>query len=353
VTLAALLRDRIAAEGPIGVADYMALCLGHPEHGYYMTRDPFGAAGDFTTAPEVSQMFGELVGLALALAWEEQGRPDPFVLAELGPGRGTLMMDALRATRRVPGFHAAARLWLVEMSPVLRAAQAARLAPHAPIRAERFADLPDAALFLVANEFFDALPVRQFLRTHRGWQERQVALAGDGRLRFAARAGAPPPRLGRDAPEGTVVELCPAGEALAGEIGTRLAARGGLALVIDYGAWQGSVDTLQAVSRHRHVDPLADPGGADLTAHVTFSALVAAATANLARAFPLVTLGEWLMRLGIGERAEALARAAPARREEIMGQLDRLTGHEAMGRLFKVLALTGPGAPVPPGFAAP
>ncbi|HEU0221071.1 MAG TPA: SAM-dependent methyltransferase [Paracoccaceae bacterium] len=349
MSLAGLIRRRIAAEGPMPLSDYMALCLGHPRHGYYMTRDPLGRAGDFTTAPEISQMFGELLGLALARAWIDQDRPDPFCLAELGPGRGTLMADALRATVRVPGFHAASRLALVETSPALRARQAETLVAHAPSWLASTADLPDLPLFLLANEFFDALPIRQFVRSGGGWCERMVGLK-DGRL----TPGLSPP-LPLDlppAPEGTVRELRPASEAIAAEIGGRLARRGGLALIVDYGEWEGEGDTFQAVSAHRYADPFAAPGEADLTAQVAFAPLARAAENAGARVAGYATQGDFLSRLGIEARAEALARARPDRAEDIALQLTRLTGADQMGRLFKVLALTAPGAPAPPGFEA-
>jgi SAM-dependent MidA family methyltransferase len=347
--LARLLAQRIRETGPITVADYMAECLLHPVHGYYTTRDPFGAAGDFTTAPEISQMFGELLGLALAQAWLDRGSPSPFTLAELGPGRGTLMADLLRATKAVPGFQAAARITLVEASPRLREVQAAALSAYAPRWLDRLEDLPEAPLFLVANEFLDALPIRQFQHGPQGWHERLIGLRDDS-LTFGLSAPLPQvpdtPAF-RDAPEGALVEdNLPARMAVA-EVSTRIARHGGVAYWIDYGGWRSQGDTLQALRQHRAADPLAHPGEADLTAHVDFEPLAA-----LAQGFAYDTQGAVLTRLGIEVRAERLARnlAGPALESHLAAHR-RLTHPEEMGSLFKVLAVTSAGAPQPPGFA--
>lgn len=347
--LARILIERIRETGPITVADYMTECLLHPVHGYYTTRDPFGTAGDFTTAPEISQMFGELLGLALAQAWLDRGSPAPFTLAEPGPGRGTLMADILRATRGVPGFHAAARVTLVEASPRLRAVQAATLSGNAPIWVDRIEDLPQAPLFLIANEFLDALPIRQFLQGPQGWQERLVGLR-DGALTFGLSAPLPQvpetPAF-RHAPDGALVEdNLPARLAVA-EVATRLARHGGVVYWIDYGGWRSQGDTLQALRQHRPDDPLAHPGKADLTAHVDFEPLAA-----LAPAFAYDTQGAVLTRLGIDARADRLAQGLTgARLESHRVAHRRLTDPSEMGSLFKVLAMTSAGAPPPPGFA--
>jgi len=345
--LARALVRRIAATGPITVADFMAEALGHPQHGYYITRDPLGAAGDFTTAPEISQMFGELVGLALAQGWLDQGAPGRIVLAELGPGRGTLMADALRATRGVPGFHDALTVHFVETSPALRAAQA-RAVPGAHWH-DSIAMLPEAPLYLVANEFLDALPVRQFFRSGALWRERMVTVQ-DGALAFAlGPAGAVPLLTGRDEPEGTTVEFCPALPAIVAEAGRRIAAHGGAALFIDYGDWAGSGDTLQALMGHAFADPLTAPGEADLTAHVDFAAVAAAAAP--ARASGMTTQGAFLERLGITARAQALARGLDgARLAAHVTAHRRLTHPDQMGHLFKVIGLTPPDAPPLPGL---
>jgi NADH dehydrogenase [ubiquinone] 1 alpha subcomplex assembly factor 7 len=349
-----LIRDRIAKAGPMPIADYMALCLGHPEQGYYVTRDPLGARGDFTTAPEVSQLFGEMIGGWLAQVWLDAGRP-AATLVELGPGRGTLMADALRVTARLPGFADSVALWLVETSPVLRATQADALGRHSPRWADRIDALPgDSTLFLVANEFFDALPVAQHLRLDQGWQERVVEIR-DGRLAFGFAPARPHPALDTRFPglsEGCLVETSPAGEAVAAEIGRRLVARGGAALVIDYGAWDGTGDTLQAVVRHGPADPLAAPGEADLTAHVRFRALAESASSAGARAHGPTGQGAFLERLGITARAHRLAAGLSGEPlDRLVAGHRRLTHPDEMGHLFQVMALTDPRAPPPPGFA--
>ncbi|MFC7333393.1 class I SAM-dependent methyltransferase [Rhodocista pekingensis] len=362
--LAAVIAQQIRLTGPLPVSAYMALCLGHPRHGYYITRDPLGAGGDFTTAPEISQMFGEMLGLWAAHCWLTMGSPAGVALVELGPGRGTLMADALRATARVPGFHAALRLHLVETSPALRQRQAATLAalpaPLAPVWHDRLETVPEGPLLLLANEFFDALPIRQFVRQeHRGrllWAERKVGLDADGGLAWvldpAAGDALVPPAL-RDAPPGSVVELSPASLAVAREIGGRLARAPGAALIVDYGHAGPAVgDTLQAVRRHRFADPLEAPGEADLTAHVDVAALAAELRAAGATAWGPVTQGALLSALGIGTRAATLkGLATPAQAADIDSALDRLLGEAGMGRLFKAVAATSPGLPTPAGFA--
>ncbi|HUF88036.1 MAG TPA: SAM-dependent methyltransferase [Thermohalobaculum sp.] len=339
-----IIRARIRAAGPMSVADYMALCLTHPEHGYYATRDPLGARGDFITAPEISQMFGELVGLWLAQAWIEAGTPAPFRLVELGPGRGTAMADALRASRAAPGFAEAADLWLVEVSGPLRAEQAKRL--PGPRWAARLEEVPEGPLLLFANEFLDALPVRQYLATPEGWREKRVGLEGD---RLAWGLTAPLPG-GCDAPAGAWREESPAAEAVLGETARRIAAHGGAALVVDYGhraAERPSGFTLQAVRGHARADPLEAPGEADLTWLIDFDRL-GGALAPLATA--ITSQGAFLARLGLGARAEQLARARPDQAGAIAGALERLTGTGEMGTLFKALAAWPAGQPAPPGF---
>ena len=347
--LAQLLAKRIREGGPITVADYMAECLLHPVYGYYTTRDPFGVRGDFTTAPEISQMFGEMVGLALAQSWLDQGAPAPFTLAELGPGRGTLMADILRATRGVPGFHAAARVVLVEASPHLRAVQARTLAPQSVDWLDRAEDLPDRPTFLIANEFLDALPIRQFILSPEGWRERLVGLEG-GALAFGLSAPLPQvpdtPAF-RTARPGDLVEHCAPAQAAVAAALRPILRHGGLALFIDYGDWRSRGDTLQALRAHAFDPPLAHPGQADLTAHVDFEPLAA-----LAPAHAYSTQGQFLLRLGIQARADRLARnLAGAALESHQAALARLTHPQEMGSLFKVLALTRASVPLPPGFA--
>jgi NADH dehydrogenase [ubiquinone] 1 alpha subcomplex assembly factor 7 len=350
--LLAHLARRIRDAGPMSVAAYMEDALFHPRWGYYATRDPLGARGDFVTAPEVSQVFGELIGLWCAELWQRLGAPDPVLLVELGPGRGTLMRDALRAARIVPDFARAARLHLVERSPVLRAAQARTLAEAAPLWHDALATAPPGPMLLVANEFLDALPIRQFVRAGAEWRERVVTMTGDA-LTFALD---PAPATGEnlpDAPPGAVCEIRPTSRTLAREIGERLAAAGGAALFVDYGYWPSACgDTLQAVRRHRAHEVLADPGEADLTAHVDFANFAQAAEASGARAWGPVPQGLFLERLGLGARAARLAANAEAdAAERIRSGCHRLAAPEAMGTLFKALALTSPDGPAPAGFA--
>ncbi|AMY68229.1 class I SAM-dependent methyltransferase [Frigidibacter mobilis] len=352
--LADLLAHRIEAGGPITLADYMAECLLHPEHGYYSTRDPFGRGGDFTTAPEISQMFGELLGLCLGQAWLDQGAPSPFVLAEIGPGRGTLMADVLRSLRAVPGMIAAAQVHLVEVSATLRARQRETLAGHQVTWHDSIDTLPEAPLLLLANEFFDALPIRQFVRAGDGWSERLVGLLPEGRLQAGLSAPAPMAALAHrlaDTATGDVVEICPAAPAIAATIAARIARHGGAALVVDYGGWHSLGDTFQAVQGHAIADPFATPGEADLTAHVDFEPLAAAARSAGAAASKLVPQGVLLERLGIGARTERLARGlSGAALESHLAAHRRLTHPGEMGRVFKALAIHPQHLLPPPGF---
>jgi NADH dehydrogenase [ubiquinone] 1 alpha subcomplex assembly factor 7 len=355
-TLTDHLRRRIEAQGPLSVADFMGDALGHPQFGYYMTRDPLGAAGDFITAPEISQMFGELIGLWCVVQWRSMGAPDPFRLVELGPGRGTLMADILRAAGGAsPEFTAALGVHLVETSPILRAAQAKALASIRPGPAwhERFDDVPGGPLIVIANEFFDALGVRQFERSSEDWRERLVDSDGDG---FCFILSPPlesppalPPGLG-SLRVGDVVEVSPAGLEIAAALGRRLAATGGAALIIDYGHSQSAAgDTLQAVKGHAYFGVLDTPGEADLTAHVDFAALGRAAAAPGAAVYGPMGQGAFLDSLGLGARAATLiAETSPGRAREITAARARLSG--SMGELFKVMVFTAPGLLPPPGF---
>jgi SAM-dependent MidA family methyltransferase len=311
---------------------------------YYATRDPFGARGDFTTAPEISQAFGECLGLWCAVVWEQMGRPDPVLLVELGPGRGTLMADALRAIRQVAApFAAALRVHLVEASPRLREAQ------HATIGDATWHDdigtLPPGPALILANEFLDALPIRQLIRRGDGWAERFVQ---DGA--FVELPADPHPPVA-DAPEGSVVEISEASRTLAATIGARLARQGGALLTLDYGPAESAPgESLQALKDHRPADPLADPGSADITAHVDFSALAAAARDAGAAAHGPLPQGIFLQRLGLATRAAMLARSAPRQAVMILSGAERLMAPEGMGRLFKALALCHPAQTPPPGF---
>lgn len=347
--LATDLVRQIQATGPITIAEYMALALTHPTHGYYATRDPLGS--DFTTAPEISQMFGELLGLSLAATWADTGAPRAFTLAEPGPGKGTLMGDVLRAARRVPGFTKAADIYLVEVSATLRGVQAKTLAGHAPVWIDTLDALPEAPLYLIANEFFDALPIRQFLRDAAGWRERVIGLE-DEHLAFGLTDPAPIAALDHrleDTDVGEIVTLCPAAQTAMTEIARRIATHGGTALIIDYGDWRVAGDTFQAIYKGVKADPLAHPGAADLSAHVEFEALVQIATRQGAAAHGPLPQGQVLRALGIDLRAEALARSAVSP-DSVRAAHHRLTDAGEMGDLFKAIAITPQDAPAPPGF---
>jgi NADH dehydrogenase [ubiquinone] 1 alpha subcomplex assembly factor 7 len=357
--LEAELRAIIAASGPIPISRYMALCLAHPEHGYYMNRDPLGRAGDFITAPEISQMFGELIGLWAAAVWQQMGSPRTIRLIELGPGRGTMMADALRAARALPAFQSALQVHLVETSPQLVRRQRATLGElDVPIHwHQNLAEVAEGVAIILANEFFDALPVHQAVKGVGGWHERLVGLDDGGRLAFAVAPTPSPPiaarmprRLDAEATPGAIFEWrCADGmHALAARV-----ANEGAALIIDYGQAESALgDTLQAVRGHRYAEVLAAPGEADLTAHVDFTALRAAAEHAGARVHGPVGQGVLLRRLGIETRAARLKAAAPTKAAAIDAALARLTapGPTGMGTLFKALALSAPQLGPLPGF---
>ncbi len=348
--------DLIGAAGPLSVADFMALCLSDPKHGYYMREaDPFGSRGDFTTAPEVSQMFGELIGAWLVAAWRASDRPAAAAVVEIGPGRGTLMKDLTRTLGQVePGLLAAADIVLVETSPARAATQRATLGTAAPrLRWATDLDaLPAAPLFLVANELFDALPVRQYVKVAGAWCERAVGLDEAGELAFVAAAGtvdhALLPADAATAPDGAVVELAPARSALMARIASRLAEHGGAALVVDYGYERPAVgDTLQALRRHAPEHPLANPGEADLTSHVDFDALAKVARQS-GLAAHIRPQGDFLLAMGLLERAGRLGAAAgPDARDALQAAVERLAGPDQMGKLFKVLAVAPAGVRLP------
>lgn len=357
-SLAKALHRRIAATGPLAVADYMDACLADPEHGYYRTRDPLGARGDFITAPEISQIFGELIGLWCAEVWRGMGSLAPCALIELGPGRGTLIADALRAVKIVPEFTAAAELHLVETSPVLRAAQAERLSAHAPHWHDTLASVPTGPAIVIANEFLDALPVRQFVRREGEWRDRRVTGAPDGGFQFcegeeAATDGALVPEdISNAASEGDIAEVRPAVPDLMSQLAARAAVAPLTALFIDYGhAASAPGDTFQAVAGHGFADPLQAPGMHDLTAHVDFAALARAARkAGLAVHGP-VEQGPFLLGMGLAQRCERLMKeASGAQAREIESGARRVVDPSQMGALFKAVALTGATAPVPPSF---
>lgn len=353
--LAERLRERIAREGPITVETYMQACLADASAGYYTTRQPIGAAGDFVTAPEISQIFGELIGLWAAAVWQSMGAPKPVVIAELGPGRGTLMADALRAWRSVPGLLDSAIVALVETSPALSDVQRETLrASPVPLRwVHRLEQLPDGPLIVIANEFVDALPVRQLVRRDGAWRERQVALNGDGGFAFIEGGPVTIQDPAADAEEGDILELRPAAHEPIATLGAR-AAKGNAvaALFIDYGhEAPGFGDTLQAVRRHDYADPLTAPGEADLTAHVDFAALKHEAEAAGLDTYGPVPQGAFLLALGLEARRDRLLQGATqAQAESILTGAARLVDPRQMGVLFKVLAATSAGLAPPPPF---
>ena len=347
------IRAIIETEGPMTVSEYMQLCLTHPRHGYYVTRDPLGARGDFITAPEVSQMFGELIGAWAAAVWRQMGSPSNLNLVEWGPGRGTLMADALRAAKAVPAFRAAVSIHLVEISPALRARQEQTLASEGPVRwHDTVESVPDGPAIMIANEFVDALRVHQFVRDEDGWHLRAVGLVED-RLGFVVVPFPMPEPFNAespDAPNGAILEL--RDEASIELLSQRVMSHGGAALIIDYGhAALGFGDTLQAVRNQQYADPLADPGEADLTTQVNFGELVVWARRNGAAVHGPLTQGEFLRRLGIVERAARLkAKATPQQAADVDSARARLTAPDQMGDLFKVLAIADPRLGALPGF---
>jgi len=358
--LEAEIRRRIAVAGPMPVSEYMALCLAHPEHGYYMMRDPLGARGDFITAPEVSQMFGELIGLWMAAVWTQMGSPENVRIVELGPGRGTLMKDALRAVQVLPGFREAIVLHLVEISPALKAQQERTLEGTSVLVFwhESLADVPKGPSIVVANEFFDALPVSQAVKRKTGWHERRIEFDAEDNLIFTEAPDPIPgfdsilPPTVRAAANSMIFEWRTDNTAM--ELGRRIARDNGAALVIDYGHADSAVgDTLQAVGHHAYANVLSAPGNLDLTAHVDFEALRRGVEAMGANGFGPIDQARLLQRLGIETRADKLkARAAPAVADTVDRALVRLTGYgrDDMGSLFKAAAFAHPSLGVPPAF---
>jgi NADH dehydrogenase [ubiquinone] 1 alpha subcomplex assembly factor 7 len=357
--LEAEIRRRITLSGPISVMQYMTACLTHPSLGYYVTQEPLGATGDFTTAPEISQMFGELLGLWAGSVWRQMGSPSPVRLVELGPGRGTMMQDALRAAHVLPEFRAAVAAHFVEISPVLEQRQRQFVGGlGVPFTwHQTLEEVPEGPAIILANEFFDAMPVHQAVMCADGWHERVVKIDDDQRLRFSI-ARDPIPLFEQLLPRGMRAQI---GEIFewrsdqtALELGLRVKRSEGAALVIDYGhAKSAPGDTLQAVGKHQYADPLVAPGLVDLTAHVDFQALVEAAESMGACAHGPIEQGDFLRRLGIASRAVALKSTAPPNKmREIDNAVERLIGHSGrgMGRLFKVIALGHPKLGPLPGF---
>lgn len=348
----------IAQDGPMSLERYMDLALMHARYGYYKAKLPIGARGDFVTAPEIHQMFGELIGLWAAEVWQMLGAPARVNLIELGPGRGTLMADMLRVARIVPEFRKALGVHLVEASETLQDEQRRTLAGEQITWHADIETLPEGPSIIIANEFFDALPVRHYLRGRDGWHERLIGLDTDGKLCFGLAPGAEPAILA-DAPEGQVLEIGVIAQRVMSRLADHLAHESGAALIIDYGyVTTTGGETLQGVQGHHYADPLRAPGETDLSAHVDFAALAKAAHAAGADVHGPVTQGTFLTRLGIQQRAEALKRKADSAQAAAIDQaLARLAmpgpvagAQASMADLFKVLAVTVPGLPTPPGF---
>ena len=354
------IRRLIAATGPMPIAQYMKLCLTHPRHGYYMTRDPFGTTGDFTTAPEVSQMFGELIGLWTIGVWRLMGSPSDFRLVELGPGRGTMMRDALRAAKVLPEFRKATTVHLIEISPSLERVQEQTLSDsdtqiywHAKLE-----EVPEGPLIILANEFLDALPVQQVVKQSDGWHQRVIDIDPAGNFAFGLAPDPVPhferilPPQVRNAPVGAIYEW--RADNIMFEIGGRVMRFGGAALIVDYGHAESAVgETLQSVGAHAFADPLSSPGLVDVTAHVDFQAAAQAAENMGARAHGPIEQREFLRRLGIEARAAALKKVAQGQKvAEIDAALARLTGdgRTGMGELFKAMAIADPKLGSLPGF---
>ncbi len=347
------IKARIRVAGPLTVEEYMAVALGDPDHGYYRTARAIGREGDFITAPEICQIFGELIGLWAVMVWQGMGCPQPFALVELGPGRGTLMADALRAARVVPAFRAAAEVHLVEISAPLRAAQGVALRDATPRWHDRLQDVPGLPAIIIANEFFDALPIRQLVFTGGVWRERRVGLDGEGVCFIAAEQAADAGSLGLDgtALEGSIHESQPAARPIIAELARRASTLPLAALIIDYGHTGGFGDTLQALRSHSFADPLRDPGRVDLTAHVDFAALAREARRHGLTASQPLPQGVFLARLGIAERWQRLRQnATPEQLELLSSGVRRLTSSGEMGELFKALAVTSAGLPMPEPF---
>lgn len=351
--LAQRIKSLIRLNGPLSVTDFFSLCLADPEHGYYRSREPFGRSGDFITAPEVSQLFGEMLGVFVVHAWQRHGAPADIRLVEIGPGRGTMMSDMLRVIRRIaPPLYETMRVHLVETSPRLCAIQKETLAAHAERLTwhDSFDAVPEGFLLLVANELFDAIPIRQFVKTPQGFRERVVSLGTDGELVFSTELAGIDPALLPPGPErqpiGSIFEISPAREAVMTAICQRLSAYGGTALAIDYGHLvAGYGDTLQAMRNHAFDPPLSHPGQADLTSHVDFESLIRTAEANGVHVNGGIRQGDFLYGLGLKERATALAaKATPDQTLEIAEAVNRLAGEGAgrMGELFKVIAVSSP-----------
>ncbi|AXV15866.1 TetR family transcriptional regulator [Neorhizobium sp. SOG26] len=351
--LAEKIKAIIRASGPISVTDYFALCLADPEYGYYKTREPFGRHGDFITAPEISQLFGEMIGVFMVHAWQRHRMPEGVRLVEIGPGRGTMMADMLRVMKRIaPQLFDSMNVHLVETSERLRGVQRVTLEAYSTKISwhDSFDEVPDGFVLIAANELFDAIPIRQFIKTPTGFRERLIGLDAEDQLAFAAGVATLDPELlpspQASIPQGTIFELAPARQAVMQTLCERLKRSNGTALIIDYGSLvTGFGDTLQAVRNHDFDPPLANPGEADLTSHVDFEDLAKVAVATGVHLNGGKHQGDFLYGLGLAERAKALAKDKdPAEQRLIAAAVDRLAGAGAgkMGELFKVIAVSSP-----------
>jgi len=353
-TLSELIDMQVRTTGPMSVATYMGLCLTHPTKGYYKGADPLGAAGDFVTAPEISQMFGELIGFFIVSLWQQMGSPKQFTLLELGPGRGTLMADVLRVACRAEGFRDGLDLCLFETNPALIVEQNARLEAYGARWIDGFDKVGPGPLLVVANEFFDALPIRQFVRAEDGWHERMVG-TNNGRRVFGLNPSPIPastmPETLAEAEINAVLEVGLAGGEVMNRLATTISTQGGAILAIDYGyARTQTGETLQGVRRHQYADVLDAPGEVDISAHVDFEALGTVASRAGLAVEPLATQAQFLTRMGINERTSALIAANAGMAEELSAAKARLIGPDQMGNLFKVFCAASPGLQ-PPGFA--
>lgn len=353
VTLKSRLEAQIRSDGPLTIADYMSTCLFDPEFGYYRRPKAIGAKGAFTTAPEMTQMFGELIGLFLARSWVDQGRPSPLTIAELGPGRGVMMADILRSAAKVSDLCDAADLVLLESSPTLRDAQSKRLSQYQPVWIDQIKEFPDQPLFLIANEFFDALPIRQFRRTLVGWNEIVVDLGEQG-LEFSERncltESLLPRNRRQDTEVGDIVEIRPQADVIVQQISELMSLHGGTSLIIDYGNAASLGDTVQSVMNHAYTDIFAEPGKADITAHVDFGAI--RKVASPVACTEMVEQGIWLKRMGMKQRTQILAQSMDGDKlRQHLASYRRLTHPKEMGSLFKVMALYPKNTPLPAGFS--
>lgn len=359
MSLSQRISQRILSDGPISLAEFMDAALSDPEFGYYMTKEPFGVGGDFITAPEISQIFGELIGLWCAALWLQLDSPSSFHLVELGPGRGTLMADALRATKTVPGFQQSVHVHLVEMSPKLQQVQQKTLgnSDHTIKWHRHIEDVPHGVTIVIANEFFDALPIRQFIQTEAGWCERLVSVNSDQQFEFSVSPHATeeteiPAQL-VDAALGSLVEVCQPAQEITKTLSERIQKCGGAALIIDYGYLKPAIgETLQAVSDHRFADVLKNPGEQDLTAHVNFSSLADAARQQGAEVFAPLTQAQFLYGMGLKSRLARLTNATtPTQTHDIKTAATRLTAADQMGTLFKVMVIGAQNSTPPAPFA--